>query len=187
MDYIAKGYCAPSLHGAGYAKSDFTMCLPAPQRFWGPLGRSEQAAFRGPDFGWIGVLHRPQHRPESPKQAQTRPNGSTYSIVQEAPTLAEIGPIYFGLWCAKNGVANQFSIIRRIEANKPYAVQNSTNWQLLTVFKPVMCLVSNLWLVSEICPFHVWVVVDGSKPEFTLGLHSLIKILTLCKLWVNSV
>ena len=25
------------------------------------------------------------------------------------PTFAEIGPIYFGLWCAENGVLNQFS------------------------------------------------------------------------------
>jgi hypothetical protein len=49
------------------------------------------------------VLHRSQHRPRSPKQAQTRPDGSTYSIVQGTPASAEIGPIYFGLWCAQNG------------------------------------------------------------------------------------
>ena len=30
-------------------------CLPAPQRCWGPLGRSEQAVFLGPDFWWISV------------------------------------------------------------------------------------------------------------------------------------
>ncbi len=53
----------PSLYGAGYAKSDFTTCLPAPQRCWGPLGRSEQAVFWGPDFG---------------ESAQTWPYGSTY-------------------------------------------------------------------------------------------------------------
>ena len=41
----------PVLYGAGYAKSDFTTCLPAPQRCWGPLGRSEQAVFLVPDFG----------------------------------------------------------------------------------------------------------------------------------------
>ena len=55
------------------------------------------------------VSHRSQHRPGSPKQAQTWPDGSTYSIVQGAPAFAEIGPIYFGLWCAENGVLNQFS------------------------------------------------------------------------------
>jgi hypothetical protein len=102
----------PSLYGAGYAKSDFTTCLPAPQRCWGPLGRSEQAVFWGPDFDesvFIAVFHRSQHRPGTPKQAQTWPDGSTYSIVQGTPAFAEIGPIYFGLWCAKNGVLNQFS------------------------------------------------------------------------------
>ncbi len=80
----------PSLHGAGYAKSDFTTCLPAPQRCWSPLGRSEQAVFLGPDFGesvLTAVLHRPQHRPGSPKQAQTWPNGSTYCIVQGTPAF----------------------------------------------------------------------------------------------------
>ncbi len=55
------------------------------------------------------VLHRSQHRPGSPKQAQTWPDGSTYSIVQETPAFAETGPIYFGLWCAENGVLSQFS------------------------------------------------------------------------------
>jgi hypothetical protein len=58
---------------------------------------------------YSAVLHRPQHRPGSPNQAQTWPYGSTYSIVQETPALAEIGSIYFSLWCAKNGVRNQFS------------------------------------------------------------------------------
>ena len=104
----------PSLYGAGYAESDFTTChgLPAPQRCWGHLGRSEQAVFRGPGFGWISVfavLHQPQHWLGSPKQAQTWPDGSTYSIVQGTPAFAEIGAIYFGLWCAKNCVLNQFS------------------------------------------------------------------------------
>ncbi len=78
----------------------------------GPLGRSEQAVFFGPDFGesvLTAVLHRSQHLPGSPKQTQTWPKGSTYSIVQGTPAFAEIGPIYFGLWCAKNGVLNQFS------------------------------------------------------------------------------
>ncbi len=77
-----------SLYGAGYAKSDFTTCLPAPQRCWGPLGRSEQAVFLGPDFGesvLTAVWHRSQHRPGLPKQAQTWPYGSTYSIVQGTP------------------------------------------------------------------------------------------------------
>jgi len=55
----------PVLYGAGYAKSDFTTCLPVPQRRWGQLGRSEQAAFLGPDFGesvLTAVSHRSQHR-----------------------------------------------------------------------------------------------------------------------------
>ena len=96
----------PVLYGAGYAKSDFTTCLPVPRRCCGQLGRSkdsEQAAFLGPDFGesvLTAVSHRSQHRPGSPKQAQTWPDGSTYSIVQGTPAFAEIGPIYFGLWCA---------------------------------------------------------------------------------------
>jgi hypothetical protein len=55
------------------------------------------------------VSHRSQHRPGSPKQAQTWPDGSTYSIVQGTPAFAEIGPIYFGLYCAENGVLNKFS------------------------------------------------------------------------------
>ncbi len=75
---------------------------------------------------YSAVLHRPQHRPGSPKLAQTRPDDSNYSIVQEVPAFAEIGPINFVLWCAENGVVNQFSIILRIEANELYAVQNST-------------------------------------------------------------
>ncbi len=112
--HIIKFTCAgtPILYGAGYAKSDFTTCLPAPQRCWGRLGRSEQAVFWGPDFGesvLTAVLYRSQHRPGSPKQAQTWPDGSTYSIVQGTPAFAEIRPIYFGLWCAKTGFLNQFS------------------------------------------------------------------------------
>ncbi len=73
--------------------------------------RSEPAVFLGPDFGesvLTAVLNRSQHRPGSPKQAQTWPDGSTYSIVQGTPAFAEIRPIYCGLWCAKNGVLNQF-------------------------------------------------------------------------------
>ncbi len=54
-------------------------------------------------------MHWSQHRSGSPKQAQTWPDGSTYSIVQGTPAFAETGPICFGLWCAKNGVLNQFS------------------------------------------------------------------------------
>ncbi len=46
---------------------------------------------------YLTVLHRPQHRSGSPKQAQTWPYGFTYSIVQEAPAFAEIRPAYFGL------------------------------------------------------------------------------------------
>ena len=63
----------PVLYGAGYAKSDFTTCLPVPQRCWGQLGRSEQAAFSGPDLGesvLTAFSLRSQHRPGSPKQAQ---------------------------------------------------------------------------------------------------------------------
>jgi hypothetical protein len=45
----------------------------------------------------------------SPIQDQTWPDGSTYFIVQGTPAFAEIGPIYFDLWCAKNGVLDQFS------------------------------------------------------------------------------
>jgi hypothetical protein len=48
INFILAG--APSLYGAGYAKSDFTTCVPAPQRCWGPLGRSGQAVFLGPGF-----------------------------------------------------------------------------------------------------------------------------------------
>ncbi len=90
----------PSLYGAGYAKSDFTTCLPAPQRCWGQLGRSEQPVFWDLIFYESvlpAVLHWSHHRPESPKQAQTRPDGSTDSIVQGTPAFSEIGAIYFGL------------------------------------------------------------------------------------------
>jgi hypothetical protein len=57
---------------------------------------------------YSAVLHQPKHQPGSPKQVQTQPYGSTYSIVQETPAFAEIVPIHFGLWYAKNGVINQF-------------------------------------------------------------------------------
>jgi hypothetical protein len=50
---------------------------------------------------YSAVLHRPQHQPGSPEQAQTWPFGFTYSILPETPPFAEIGLIYFGLWCAK--------------------------------------------------------------------------------------
>ena len=59
------------------------------KRFLGDLTLDESV--------YSAVLHRPQPRPGSPKQAQTWPDGSIYSIVQEAPTFAEIGPMYFGL------------------------------------------------------------------------------------------
>ncbi len=46
---------------------------------------------------FTAVLLWSQHRPGSPKQAQTRRNGSTYSIVQGTPAFAEIRPkMYFG-------------------------------------------------------------------------------------------
>jgi hypothetical protein len=153
---MAKGYGTPSLYGAGYVQYDFTTCLPAPQSCWGPLGRSEQAVFRGPDFGWISVLailHRPQH----PEQTQTWPNGPTYSIVHEEPAFAETRPICFGLWCAKWRF-DQFSFKLQIEAIEQYVPQNRTIWLLLTVIKKVvwqLCLVSNRWLVAEICPFQL--------------------------------
>jgi hypothetical protein len=61
----------PSLYGAGYAKSDFTTCLPALERCWGPIGRSENAVFGDLSFGelvYLAVLHLPQHRQGLPKQ-----------------------------------------------------------------------------------------------------------------------
>ncbi len=57
------------------------------------LAGLNKLVFLGPDFGesvLTAVLHRSQHRPGSPKQAQTCPNGSTYSIVQGTPAFAEI-------------------------------------------------------------------------------------------------
>ncbi len=93
---------APSLYSAGYAKSDFTTCLPTPQRCWGPLGRSAsgQAVFGGPDFWRISGLNWIRPSCTSLSIGQDR-YGSTYSIVQGTSAFAEIRPIYFGLWCAK--------------------------------------------------------------------------------------
>ncbi len=50
------------------------------------------------------VLHRPQHRPGSPRQSQTWPYGFSYSIVQETPAFAVL---VYGV--PKNGALNQFS------------------------------------------------------------------------------
>jgi hypothetical protein len=79
------------------------------------------------------VLHRSQHQPGSPKQAQTRPDGSTYSIVQGTPAFAEIGPIYFGLWCAKNGVLNKFSHLLLFEIPSRGSLLAKTDIILRTV------------------------------------------------------
>ncbi len=53
--YLLALASTPSLYGAGYAKSNFTTCLPAPQRCWGPLGRSDKSCFFGTWFWWISV------------------------------------------------------------------------------------------------------------------------------------
>ncbi len=58
--------------------------------------------------------------------------------MQVASALAEIGPISFGLWCAENGVINQFSTIWRIEAADE----------------------ANGWLVAEICVYVIGGVWD---------------------------
>ncbi len=94
-------YCVPSLYGAGYAQSDFTTCYQLPEGAEARLAGLNKLFFGDLTLGesvYLAILHRPQHRPGSPKQAQTWPDGPTYSIVQEAPVFAEIGPIYFGLW-----------------------------------------------------------------------------------------
>jgi hypothetical protein len=101
---VGNTFSRSSTHYVGFNRG--LACLPVPQRCWGQLGRSEQAAFLGPGFGesvLSAVSHRSQHRPGWPKQAQTWPDDSTYSIVHGTPAFPEIGPIYFGLWCAKNG------------------------------------------------------------------------------------
>ncbi len=56
--------------------------------------------------------------------------------------------------------------------------QNSTIRPLRKVVKQVMWLVSNGWLVAEICPFQVpsRMVAGGSKAQFSLGLHYLMKM-----------
>ena len=66
------------------------------------------------------VLHRSQHWPGSPKQAQTWPDGSTYSMVQGTSAFAGIRPICFGLWCAKNCLLNLIVfLIDLIRSNVP--------------------------------------------------------------------
>jgi hypothetical protein len=90
MVYMAKRYGAPSLYGAGYAKSDFTTCLPAYKGVGARLAGLNKLFFGDLILGesvYSAVLHRPQNRPGSPKQAQKRHDGFTYSIVQEALTL----------------------------------------------------------------------------------------------------
>jgi hypothetical protein len=87
----------------------------SPRVYQRPKGAGARLAGLNKLFFWdlifgesvlTAVLHRSRHRPGSPKQAQTWPDGSTYTIVEGTPAFAEIGPIYFGLWCAKNGVLN---------------------------------------------------------------------------------
>ena len=58
-------------------------------------------------------------------------HGSTYSIVQGTPAFAEIGPIYFGLWCAKNGVMNQFfhSLLFEIPSSDSLLARTDINTQ----------------------------------------------------------
>ncbi len=89
----------------------------------GPAWQVWTSCFLGPDFGesvLSAALHRSQHWPGSPKQAQTWPDGSTYSMVQGTPAFAGIRPICFGLWCAKNGLLNLIVfLIDLIRSNVP--------------------------------------------------------------------
>jgi hypothetical protein len=59
------------------------------------------------------------------------PDGSTYSIVQGTPAFAEIRPIYFGLWYAKNGVLNQFfpSLLIEIPSRDSLLARTDINTQ----------------------------------------------------------
>jgi hypothetical protein len=166
----------PVLYGAGYAKSDFTTCLPVPRRCCGQLGRSEQAAFLGPDFGesvLTAVSHRSQHRPGSPIQAQTWPDGSTYFIVQGTPAFAEIGPIYFGLWCAENGVLDQFShsLLFEIPSSDSLLARTDINTQDRQE--------SAVGVVSAVSAFHRETVLDSTgyccrPPGPLLPLHATV-------------
>jgi hypothetical protein len=164
------------MYGAGYAKSDFTTCLPAPQRCWGPLGRSEQAVFLGPDFGksvLTAVLHRSQHRSGSPKQAQTWPNDSTYCIVQGTPAFDEIRPMYFGLWCAENGVLNQLphSFLIEIPSRESLLARTDINTQDRQE--------SAVGVVSAVSACHCETVLDSTgyrcrPPGPLLPLHDTV-------------
>ncbi len=74
------------------------------------------------NFGWTGVWHvlrRPQHRPGSPKQAQTWPTHSDRRIVKEAPAFQVAGARQF---CFVSDVqtmthARSIQVIRWIVAN----------------------------------------------------------------------
>jgi hypothetical protein len=101
------------------------------------------------------VSHRSQHRPGSPKQAQTWPNSSTYSIVQGTPAFAEIGPIYFGLWCAKNGVMNQFfhSLLFEIPSSDSLLARTDINTQVRQE--------SAVGVVSAVSACHCETVLDS--------------------------
>ena len=119
------------------------------------------------------VSHRSQHRPGSLKQAQTWPNGSTYSIVQGTPAFAEIGPIYFGLWCAKNGVMNQFfhSLLFEIPSSDSLLARTDINTQVRQE--------SAVGVVSAVSACHCETVLDSTgyycrPPGPLLPLHAAV-------------
>ena len=119
------------------------------------------------------VSHRSQHRPGSLKQAQTWPNSSTYSIVQGTPAFAEIGPIYFGLWCAKNGVMNQFfhSLFLEIPSSDSLLARTDINTQVRQE--------SAVGVVSAVSACHCETVLDSTgyccrPPGPLLPLHATV-------------
>ncbi len=119
------------------------------------------------------VSHRSQHRPGSPIQAQTWPDGSTYFIVQGTPAFAETGPICFGLWCAKNGVLNQFShsLLFEIPSSDSLLARTDINTQDRQE--------SAVGVVSAVSAFHRETVLDSTgyccrPPGPLLPLHATV-------------
>jgi hypothetical protein len=170
----------PSVFATGFARSDFTTCIPVTWGGWGPLVRFKQAVFRVVDFEQISVLTR------------------LATAVQPARgilTGSYLAHSSFDARCAWHTCVswNQTIFFRMSGAPKmtPFATlwiightlayglnvpQTSTIFRLLSVIKSVLWFISNGHLVAEICSFQVlslqFEVVECCKIRFTLGLHA---------------
>ncbi len=93
--------------------------------------------------------------------------------MQGTPALAEIAPVYFGLWCAKNGVLNQFSHSLFIEtpSRESHLARTDINTQIRQK--------SAVGIVSAVSACHSETVLDSTDyrcrpPGPLLPLHTTV-------------